>query len=59
MLLLPMFFVYTGLQTNVGLLDQPELWLITLGLIVIAIVGKLAGAAIAARVAAATGARRA
>jgi Kef-type K+ transport system membrane component KefB len=49
-LLLPMFFVYTGLKTNVTLLDRPELWLITLGLIAIAIVGKLAGAAIAARV---------
>ncbi len=49
-LLLPVFFVYTGLKTNVGLLDRPELWLITIVLIAIAIVGKLAGAAIAARV---------
>ena len=49
-LLLPMFFVYTGLKTNVTLLDRPELWLITAGLVVLAIVGKLAGAAIAARV---------
>ncbi len=49
-LLLPLFFVYTGLRTNIGLLDRPALWLITLALIAIAIVGKLAGAAIAARV---------
>jgi Kef-type K+ transport system membrane component KefB/nucleotide-binding universal stress UspA family protein len=49
-LLLPLFFVYTGLKTNITLLDRPALWLITLLLIVIAIVGKLAGAAIAARV---------
>jgi Kef-type K+ transport system membrane component KefB len=49
-LLLPMFFVYTGLRTNIGLLDRPELWLLTLLLIAVAIVGKLAGAAIAARV---------
>jgi Kef-type K+ transport system membrane component KefB len=49
-LLLPLFFVYTGLKTNVTLLDRPALWLITIGLIAIAIVGKLAGAAIAARV---------
>ena len=49
-LLLPMFFVYTGLKTNITLLDRPELWLITAGLVVLAIVGKLAGAAIAARV---------
>jgi nucleotide-binding universal stress UspA family protein len=50
-LLLPVFFVYTGLRTNVGLLDRPELWLLTLLLIAVAILGKLAGAAIAARVA--------
>jgi Kef-type K+ transport system membrane component KefB/nucleotide-binding universal stress UspA family protein len=50
-LLLPVFFVYTGLRTNVGLLDRPELWLITLLLVAVAILGKLAGAAIAARVA--------
>ncbi|MGH2887054.1 MAG: cation:proton antiporter, partial [Solirubrobacteraceae bacterium] len=49
-LLLPVFFVYTGLRTNVGLLDRPELWLLTLVLIAVAILGKLAGAAIAARV---------
>jgi Kef-type K+ transport system membrane component KefB len=49
-LLLPLFFVYTGLKTNIGLLDRPELWLMTVALIAIAIVGKLAGAAIAARV---------
>ncbi len=49
-LLLPMFFVYTGLKTNITLLDRPELWLITAGLVVLAIAGKLAGAAIAARV---------
>ena len=29
-LLLPLFFAYTGLKTNIGLLDRPELWLITL-----------------------------
>ncbi|HTU86063.1 MAG TPA: cation:proton antiporter [Solirubrobacteraceae bacterium] len=49
-LLLPVFFVYTGLRTNVGLLDRPVLWLLTLLLIAVAIIGKLAGAAIAARV---------
>jgi len=43
-LLLPVFFVYTGLKTNITLLDRPALWLITVGLITIAIVGKLAGA---------------
>jgi Kef-type K+ transport system membrane component KefB/nucleotide-binding universal stress UspA family protein len=49
-LLLPLFFVYTGLRMNITLLDRPALWLITLGLTAIAIVGKLAGAALAARI---------
>jgi Kef-type K+ transport system membrane component KefB len=49
-LLLPLFFVYTGLKTNIGLLDRPGLWAITAILIFIAIAGKLAGAAVAARV---------
>jgi Kef-type K+ transport system membrane component KefB len=48
-LLLPMFFAYTGLRTNIGLLDRPELWLITVVLILVAIVGKFVGASIAAR----------
>ena len=48
-LLLPMFFAYTGLKTNVGLLDRPILWWITGLLILVAIVGKFFGAAIAAR----------
>ena len=48
-LLLPMFFAYTGLKTNVGLLDRPILWWITGLLIVVAIVGKFFGAMIAAR----------
>jgi Kef-type K+ transport system membrane component KefB len=48
-LLLPLFFAYTGLQMDVGLLNRPVLWLITLALIGVAIVGKLVGAAVAAR----------
>ena len=48
-LLLPLFFAYTGLRTDIGLLDRPELWLMTLALIAVAIVGKLFGAMIAAR----------
>ena len=43
-LLLPLFFAYTGLRTDIGLLDRPELWLLTLVLIAVAIIGKLAGA---------------
>ena len=49
-LLLPIFFAYTGLRTNMGLLDRSELWIITGVLLVVAMVGKLFGAAIAARI---------
>ena len=49
-ILLPLFFAYTGLRTDVTLLGRSVLLLITLGLIVIAIVGKYGGAVIAARV---------
>ena len=48
-LLLPMFFAYTGLRTNIGLLDRPLLWGITLLLIAVAVVGKFFGAMLAAR----------
>ncbi len=44
MVLLPLFFIITGLRTEVGSLNRPVLWLITLGLIAVAIVGKWVGA---------------
>jgi Kef-type K+ transport system membrane component KefB len=47
--LLPLFFVVTGLRTDVGSLDSVTLWLITLGLVAIAVFGKWAGAMAAAR----------
>ena len=50
-LLLPLFFAITGLRTDIGLLDRPELWLITGVLLAIALLGKLFGAALAARLA--------
>ena len=48
-LLLPLFFAYTGLRTDIGLLDRWELWAMTGVLLLIAITGKLAGATLAAR----------
>ncbi len=47
--LLPLFFVVTGLRTEIGLLNRPILWAITLGLIAVAIAGKWLGAMAAAR----------
>jgi Kef-type K+ transport system membrane component KefB len=49
-LLLPLFFAYTGLRTDVAQLDRPVLLLITLGLVAVAIVGKYGGTLLAARV---------
>lgn len=49
-LLLPLFFVFTGLRTEIGLLNEADHWH-TLGwVIVIAVVGKFVGSALAARV---------
>lgn len=48
-LLLPLFFIYTGLRTEIGLLDDPSMWLICLLIIFIAVFGKFVGSAIAAR----------
>ncbi|MEA2348718.1 MAG: hypothetical protein QOG62_2505 [Thermoleophilaceae bacterium] len=49
MLLLPLFFTFTGLRTDVGLISGADMWAIAALLLAIAIVGKLFGAAIAAR----------
>lgn len=48
-LLLPLFFVYTGLRTEIGLLNTPYLWGICAVFILTAIVGKFAGGAFSAR----------
>ncbi|SDX61368.1 cation:proton antiporter domain-containing protein [Flavobacterium degerlachei] len=48
-LLLPLFFVYTGLQTEIGLINDPYLWKITAAIIAVAVVGKFLGSALAAR----------
>jgi Kef-type K+ transport system membrane component KefB len=49
-LLLPLFFAYTGLRTDVALLDSGQLVAITLALSALAIAGKYGGTLIAARV---------
>lgn len=48
-LFLPLFFAFTGLRTSVGLLDTPGLWVQALVVLGIAVVGKFAGSALAAR----------
>lgn len=46
---LPLFFAFTGLRTEIGLINSPELWFVCLLLVTVAIVGKLGGCTIAAR----------
>lgn len=48
-LLLPLFFVFTGLRTQIGLLEGLEDWSICLLITAIATLGKLGGSAAAAR----------
>lgn len=47
--LLPLFFVFSGLRTHVGLLDNPMNWLILIGIVAIATIGKLGGSMLAAK----------
>lgn len=47
--LLPIFFVYSGLKTEVGLLNSPYLWGLTLLVIGTAVAGKYFGTYITAR----------
>jgi len=47
--LLPLFFAYTGLRTQMGLVRGFELWLPMCAILVSAVVGKLGGCTIAGR----------
>ena len=48
-LFLPLFFVSTGLKTEIGLLNTPELWVLCGIFILVAVVGKFGGATLSAR----------
>jgi Kef-type K+ transport system membrane component KefB len=48
-LLLPLFFVYTGLRTEIGLINDPYLWKVTGFIILVAVIGKFFGSALAAK----------
>ncbi|WP_395043911.1 cation:proton antiporter [Flavobacterium sp.] len=48
-LLLPLFFVFTGLRTEIGLINDPYLWKITGFIILVAVVGKFLGSTLAAK----------
>jgi Kef-type K+ transport system membrane component KefB/nucleotide-binding universal stress UspA family protein len=48
--LLPVFFAYSGLQTQIGLLNSPGLWALCFAVLAVAITGKYVGTYVAARV---------
>lgn len=48
-LLLPLFFVFTGLRTEIGLINDPYQWGITFLIILVAITGKFVGSTAAAK----------
>jgi Kef-type K+ transport system membrane component KefB len=48
-LLLPLFFAFTGLRTNVGLLTTSKDWWLAALILGVAVIGKLGGSALAAR----------
>ncbi len=48
-MLLPLFFVFTGLRTQIGLLNDIEMWKVCGLIIAVAVVGKFVGSAVTAR----------
>ncbi|HYH79353.1 MAG TPA: cation:proton antiporter, partial [Longimicrobium sp.] len=48
-LLLPLFFAFTGLRTHIGLVEGGEMWGYCALIILVAVVGKFGGSAVAAR----------
>ena len=50
-LLLPLFFAFTGLRTSIQLIHGVEMWFICLAIIIVAIIGKVSGTMFAARAA--------
>lgn len=49
-LLLPLFFVFTGLRTQVGLLNEASLWDTFGWIVLVAVAGKFGGSTIAAKI---------
>ncbi|MBO9732990.1 MAG: cation:proton antiporter [Chitinophaga sp.] len=48
-ILLPIFFVFTGLRTHIGLLNQGDLWAVCGMIMLVAVAGKFGGSTITAR----------
>jgi len=48
-LLLPLFFVYTGMRTQIGLLNESSLWITCGWVVLVAVAGKFGGSTLAAK----------
>jgi Kef-type K+ transport system membrane component KefB len=48
-LLLPLFFVFTGLRTQIALLNEGSLWITFIWIVVTAVAGKFGGSTLAAK----------
>lgn len=48
-MLLPLFFVFTGLRTQIGLLNETSQWEVCGWIILVAVIGKFAGSMLTAR----------
>lgn len=49
-LLLPLFFAFTGLRTSIGLVNGAEMWFYCFLIILVAVAGKFGGSTLAARI---------
>lgn len=47
---LPLFFASSGLRTELGLINTPELWILLMIFIAVAIIGKIGGTYLSARI---------
>jgi Kef-type K+ transport system membrane component KefB len=49
LLFLPLFFVYSGLRTQIGLISAPALWLVCLLVLAVACAGKILSGSLSVR----------
>jgi Kef-type K+ transport system membrane component KefB len=50
LLFLPLYFVYNGLRTHIGLINSPALWLLCALVLVVACLGKILGGSLSLKV---------
>ena len=50
LLFLPLYFVYNGLRTHIGLINSPTLWFICLLVLIVACLGKILGGTLSLKI---------